>query len=229
VDVKEALADIPDRILHLSLAALSQANMHAVFLDPGMEHRRDISILNAAHAGELLIKAIIAKEHPLLIFRDLFKLDTNSEDELSLESLIQRGKTYNFDELPRLLWATTGRRLPSPEMYERVRRTRNAIQHFCVPDDLDPAFLALEFIYKVIDPLLFENFGRFAIEYHEDHIGYDYVVGCVVRHELEFSVPSDFSIGEVNLSDEIADCSDDFKNRLRKRFLDAGLGIPWEA
>ena len=69
-----ALKEIPDRILTLALGALSQANMHAVFADPGNEHWDFISVTNTAHAGELFLKAIIAKEHPLLIFRDIFNL-----------------------------------------------------------------------------------------------------------------------------------------------------------
>jgi hypothetical protein len=46
-----ALVDIPDRILALAKGALAQANMHAVFMDPGNEHWNYISVLNAAHAG----------------------------------------------------------------------------------------------------------------------------------------------------------------------------------
>lgn len=71
------LTEIPARILHLAFGALSQANMHAVFSDPGNEHWDFISVTNTAHAGELFLKAIIAKEHPLLIFKDLFSLDDN--------------------------------------------------------------------------------------------------------------------------------------------------------
>jgi hypothetical protein len=71
----KALKDIPERILNVAIGALIQANQHAVYYDPGMDHWTEMSILNAATAGELFLKAIIAKEHPLLIFRDLFQLD----------------------------------------------------------------------------------------------------------------------------------------------------------
>jgi len=43
-----------------------------------MDHWEDMRILNAALAGELFIKVIVANEHPLLIFRDLFQLDDPS-------------------------------------------------------------------------------------------------------------------------------------------------------
>jgi hypothetical protein len=59
--VNEALRGIPNRILDLAMGALAQANTHAAFADPGNEHWPQMSVLNAAHAGELFLKAIIAR------------------------------------------------------------------------------------------------------------------------------------------------------------------------
>ena len=104
-----------------------------------------MSILNAAHAGELFLKAIIAFEHPLLIFKDLVNLDDNRTDQINLQTLLTRGRTHEFEKLPQVLWATTGIRIPNPDCYERLRRARNAIQHFCSPDAGDLSELSLEF------------------------------------------------------------------------------------
>jgi hypothetical protein len=202
--MEAVLKEIPNRILTLALGALSQANMHAVFADPGNEHWDFISVTNTAHAGELFLKAIIAKEHPLLIFRDIFNLDDNRTESLDLVTLIQKGKTHDFEKLPHVLWVATGQRIPNPRCFDRLRRARNSIQHFCAPDDEDFRALSLEFIYTIIDPLICEHFGIFAIEYHEDHsVGYDYVVGALLRRQLKFSIPDDFSVGEINVSDEL--------------------------
>ena len=73
--MNELLKEIPYRILELAKGALAQANMHSTFFDPGNEHWDFVSVLNTAHAGELFLKASIAKEHPLLIFKDLFGFD----------------------------------------------------------------------------------------------------------------------------------------------------------
>jgi len=86
----EALKDVPERILDVAIGALVQANQHAVYYDAGMDHWTDMSILNAATAGELFLKAIIAREHPLLIFRDLFQLDDPTNMDLKLEHIIQK-------------------------------------------------------------------------------------------------------------------------------------------
>ena len=135
--MNQALKDIPDRILNLAMGALTQANTHAVYSDPGNEHWEHICVLNTAHAGELFLKAIIAKEHPLLIFKDIFNLDDNRGGLLDIETLIKRGRTHDFERLPQILWATTDKRIPNSTCFERLRLARNAIQHFCAPDEQD--------------------------------------------------------------------------------------------
>lgn len=213
-----ALKQIPHRVLNLAMGALAQANTHAVYFDPGNEHWQHICVLNAAHAGELFIKAIIAREHPLLIFKDIFSLDDNRGGLLDIKTLIQRGRTHDFERLPQILWATTDRRLPNPNCFERMRLARNSIQHFCVPDEQDFRELSLEFIYTIIDPLIADVFGICAIEFHEDHsVSYDYVVSALLRSQLKFTVPDDFEVTEINMNEELEDANRAYKNWVRKQ------------
>jgi hypothetical protein len=223
----KALRNIPGRILNVAIGALAQANHHAVYYDPGMDHWADMSILNAALAGELFLKAIVAKEHPLLIFRDLFQLDDPGSSDLNIEHIIEKGKTYGLEHLPKLLWVSTGERLPDMESFEKLRKARNAIQHFCSPGELvDLRGLSLEFLYKNIDPLINEHFNLCAIEYHEDtSVGYDYVVESLVRHELFFSIPTDFAITEVDLGEVVSGCSIGYREELKHRFSAQGLSL----
>lgn len=208
----DALKPIPDRIIQLATAALTQANTHAVYMDPGNEHWYYMSVLNAAHAGELFLKALIAREHPLLIFKDLFGLDDHRSDFLEIDHLLKNGRTHDFEKLPQVLWAVTGIRLPDMECYHRLRRARNAVQHFCAPDDLNLSTIALEFIYRNIDPLIRDRLGIYAIEHHEDHsVSYDYVVQCLMGLNLKFSVPPDFRVTEIDLDEALRDCTDDYK------------------
>lgn len=223
----EALKHIPDRILDVAIGALTQANQHAVYYDPGMDHWTDMSVLNAAMAGELFIKAIVAKEHPLLIFRDLFQLDDPINQDLKIEHIIEKGKTYNFEHLAKLLWVATGERLPDLDSFEKLRKARNAIQHFCSPgENVDLRGLALNFLYKNIDPLINKHFGLCAVEHHEDtSVGYDYVVGCVIRHELLFSIPDEFSVGEIDLAEAIDGTSSEYREALKAHFAASGLDL----
>jgi hypothetical protein len=215
----EDLKEIPRRILNVAIGALTQANQHAVYYDPGMDHWDDMCVLNAALAGELFLKAIIAKEHPLLIFRELFQLDDPTSPDLTIEHIIEKGRTYNFEHLPKLLWVSTGERLPDFDSFEKLRRARNAIQHFCSPSErIDLRLLALEFLYKNIDPLINKHFGLCAIEYHEDtSAGYDYVAHCLIRLELLFSVPKGFKVTEIDLDSTINATSATYRKALLQR------------
>lgn len=211
--MNRALEEIPGRILMMAEGALTQANTHAVYSDPGNEHWEHMCIVNTAHAGELFLKAIIAREHPLLIFKDIFSLDDNRGGLLDVETLIKRGRTHDFERLPQVLWATTDKRIPNPTCFERLRLARNAIQHFCAPDQQDFRALSLEFIYTIIDPLIAEVFNMNAIEYHEDHsVSYDYVVRSLLGHELKFTVPDDFAITEISMSEELQGASAGYKD-----------------
>ena len=218
-----ALEQIPSRILGLATGALAQANHHAVFADPGNEHWDFISVLNTAHAGELFLKAIIAKQHPLLIFKDVPGLDDSRSTSLDIDTLLKRGRTHDFEKLPQVLWATTGLRIPDMDCYERLRKARNAIQHFCAPDEEDFRALSLKFIYKNIDPLIAKEFGLVAIEFHEDHsVGYDYVVLQILRAGLKFTVPDDFDITEVDLNEGVEDATKKYKAWLKRELKRVG-------
>jgi len=206
------LQQIPDRILTNAVGALTQANTHAVYFDPGNEHWEQMGVLHAALAGELFLKAIIAKEHPLLIFRDLYHLDQPQNVDISLDEIIENGRTYNFEHLPRLLWVATGERIADPDSFEKLRKARNSIQHFCLPDGIDLRALSLQFLYNNIDPLIQKHFGIYSIEYHEDHgISYDYVVRCLIGHGLRFSVPPDFGVTEIDLEEELSSASKSYQ------------------
>jgi hypothetical protein len=205
------------------LGALSQANTHAVFVDPGNEHWEYISVLNAAHAGELFLKAIIAREHPLLIFKDLFGLGDSGNGLLDISSLVQRGRTHDFEKLPQVLWATTGKRVPNMKCFERLRRARNSIQHFCAPDKEDFRSLSLEFIYTIIDPLIADAFDLCAIEFHEDHsVGYDYVVQQLLNAQLRFTMPDDFNITEIDMKECLEGASKSYRVWVEKQLVRVG-------
>lgn len=223
IPVNLQLQQIPDRILELAIAALSQANTHAVYMDRGNEHWPLMSILNTAHAGELFLKAMIAKTHPLLVFKNV-NLGAIPTDVAQIEALLSNGFTHTFEKLPQILLETTGISLPNQSLFERVRKVRNSIQHFCPPDDNeDLSQLALEFIYLIIDPLIHAQFGLYAIEYHEDHsVSYDYVVSSLLQRQIRFSVPGDFAVTEVELDEEIDAASKSYKAWFRAELTRIG-------
>jgi hypothetical protein len=84
--------------------------------------------------------------------------------------------------------------------------------------------LALEFLYNNVDPLINRHFNLCAIEYHEDpSVGYDYVVECVIKNELFFSIPNNFLITEIDLKEVVSGVGADYRNELIKRFSAKGI------
>ena len=205
--LNNSLKDLDEKILRLALAALTRANTDVFYHDRGKEHHGVLAPLSAAHAGELLLKAIIAKEHPLLIFQSL--TDTNPDKDVNLDWLLQHGKTHDFSKLPSILKACTGNSIPDPRSFEALRKVRNQVQHFLQPSD-DLRDVAFEFIYKNIDPLLFEHFGEFAYQFHEDEFD-DYIIGTLFVSEIRFSCESLEGISEIEPNEYLANCNSTYK------------------
>jgi hypothetical protein len=186
-----ALNGIWEGIQRLGLGALAHANHHAAFGHaPGVESGSwpELSITQAAHAAELLIKSRIAQEHPLLIFDQLPKGPEVPGNELELRDLMLRGRTVQWSDLPSRLWATTGLVIPNKDRFEHFGKLRNSLQHFGKMDAADSAGETLNFIFEVIDPFVNQCWGLFAMDYDEDYEPYLYFVNALVQREILFLV-----------------------------------------
>jgi hypothetical protein len=217
--MEEELRGVSKHMLSLGLGALTHANWHANYHSHDNEYWGELSVIQAAHAAEILIKARIAEEHPLLIFEQLPKPEGNGESALGLEHLIENGRTFQFKDLPHRLWATTGITLPNLGLYQSFGRLRNAIQHFTVPDE-DVSYRAIEFIYGVIDPFINNCWGLCAVDFNEDHEPYIYLVANLVDNGIRFIVsPSsveDLKDMELNWPEGDPDYKAEMINRFKK-------------
>ena len=155
------LRNVAENMRELGLGALTHANRHAAYQDIVNDKWAELSVLQAAHAAEILIKAKIAEEHPLLIFEKFPKI---TDDNLSLLSLFEDGHTIEWSQLPNRLWATTSMHLPNKDVFIRFGKLRNSIQHFgAIPKDVNASLETLRFIYSVIDPFIYECWQLYAI------------------------------------------------------------------
>lgn len=187
------LQEVSTHMLKLGLGALSHANWHATTMSFENRFWPELSVIQAAHAAEILIKARIAQEHPLLIFEHLPKPES-SDTQLTIDQLVKGGRTYQYSDLPGRLWATTGNRIPNRQAYDEFGRLRNAIQHFTSPKQ-DCSYAALEFIYGVIDPFLRECWGLFAVDYTGQADDQKYLVEALIGQAIPFLVSDDVMIG----------------------------------
>lgn len=184
----ENLKSVSSHMRELGLAALAHANWHAKFHSMENPYWGELSVLQAAHAAEILIKARIAEEHPLLIFETLPKIAKASDSQIDLEHLLENGRTYQYGDLPDRLWAATGIRLPGLDVYRAFGKLRNTIQHFTTPNNCSVSYRSSEFIYNVVDPFVNQCWGLYAIDYCEDHEPYIYLVEELIHRGVRFLI-----------------------------------------
>jgi len=183
-EMNPLLRDVAKNMTDLGLGALTHALRLSLYATPENPSWADLSVLNAAHAAEILIKARLAAEHPLLIFTQIPKSTQVGGTLLDFEDLFARGQTIDFQDLPERLWAATGIRLPCVEIFSNFGRLRNAIQHFAPPTD-QSSTRTLEFIFRVLDPFIFQTWGLYAIDFNEecgDH--YEHIFDSLVSGNI---------------------------------------------
>ena len=180
----------------------------------------ELSVVQAAHAAELLIKARIAEEHPLLIFDRL--PHPREEAVLDRSLLAQEGQTASYRDLPNRLWATVGISVPAIDVYQALGRLRNAVQHFLPPTGMDLTAEAIHFIYTVLDPFINECWGLFAIDFNEDHEPYLYLAEGLLDRGVPFLVSPEAAadLGDNDLF-KMPQGSDEYSIEMRRRFTTA--------
>lgn len=208
----------------LGLGALAHANWHANYMSFENKWWSELSVLQAAHAGEVLIKSRIAQEHPLLIFETIPKASGGSGVMLSYESLIEGGRTFQFSDLPDRLWASTGIRIPNLSTYKSFGKLRNTIQHFSSPVGIDVGREANKFIYEVIDPFINECWGLCAVDFNED-TEHQYLVENLIRHGIKFIVSEDTIDNIIHASLEFPKDQPAYKHEMLRKLSEAALGF----
>lgn len=180
------LEGMADRMRNLGLGALQHALRLSMYGPHQNHYAGDLSVLNAAHAAEILIKARIAEDDPLRIFRKVPK--SKQAVDLDLGDLAVGGETVGYAKLPDLLLEATGAELPDRPLYESFGKLRNAIQHFAPPDE-SPHVETLKFVFGVLDRFINQEWGLFAIDFNEeygDH--YEDVLGPLAAHDIRLLV-----------------------------------------
>lgn len=187
----ESLRGIHEHMIELGLASLSHANYLAHFISWENHMLSQLGVLQAAHACEIFLKARLAQEHPLLIFENLPKSTASCikpNGLLDFESLLEKGQTLMYSELPEKVWAATGKKINNLDLFKEFGKLRNSIQHFAAPHN-DVSLLTSKFIYEVIDPFINDAWGVCAVEYCDDSEGYEYLIPVLAGRNVYFTVP----------------------------------------
>lgn len=166
VKLNPELEGISEYMRDFGISILGRAVYEATFAEILRPFSHAISVTPAAHGAEIIIKARIAQEHPLLIFDRLPK-SANTEDLLGIDELLEHGKTILYPDLLERLWAATGFRLDKGPAFIEFGKLRNRIVHFAPPPTQEFSDATLRFVFEVVDPLIETFWGDTVANYVE--------------------------------------------------------------
>ncbi len=163
-------------------AALAQCMRCALDRAPWPE----LAVLQAAEAAELLLKARIAEEHPLLLFRTMPPMPRRGVPVRDLQSFFEEGETHGYSDLPEHLWATTGIELPGVDRYRAFGRLARSIKHRPPTSGFDAIQEVLRFVFEVLDPFLEAGWGFVAMDFFEDSDRTPDLLGLLLQRRVAF-------------------------------------------
>ncbi|MEG3907885.1 hypothetical protein QT979_06275 [Microcoleus sp. w2-18bC1] len=158
---------VSQHMKEFGLHILGRAIYDATFSEITRPFAHMLSVVHAAHGAEILIKARIAEEHPLLIFKSYPKSNT-TKDVLSIKELFKYGRTLMYSELPEVLWAATGYRIKELDKYQKFGELRNIIVHFSAAPDCEASTETLKFALEVLDHIVQDFWGESLIYYSQE-------------------------------------------------------------
>lgn len=190
--VKDKL-NMAAQMRNFGMAMIARGVLNASFWEVESPYAHAQSVINIANGFEILIKAKIVEEHPLLVFDQIPKESKITDGNLKFEDLLEHGKTIMYSELPERLWASTGFKISDLNFFNNFGRTRNKIIHFTAPQN-SLADYALKFAFTVVEKSIDEWWGtsifEFLHEYHFDDLEY------VLEQLNRCDIPTAYHINE---------------------------------
>jgi hypothetical protein len=185
------LRDIPIYMRDFALHAMGKSLVESVFSQYTNPYSHAIAVVHCAQGAELILKARIAFEHPLLIFEKLPKA-TGDNQPITASALFDNARTVTYSSLPDLLWAATGVNIPDRAIYDSYGRLRNSIVHLGTPQE-NMSERTLNFAFRVMEPLVkefwSESITEYMMEYDPDCM--NYLIDQLERLNIAHDFPRD--------------------------------------
>jgi hypothetical protein len=163
----EHLTGLSEHMHTFGLAMLGRAVVDVTFAEIENPFAHPLAVNICAHATEILFKARIAQEHPLLIFSKLPGVEESPKRKLDFDDLLYRGRSLSYAELPGVLSMTAGYEIPKLDLYRDFGKLRNAIVHFAAPKN-DYSERVLRFAFEVVQPAIATFWGDSIFVAYED-------------------------------------------------------------
>jgi len=137
-----------------------------VIKEDNLPYEHALGAINVAHGFEILIKARIVEQHPLLIFdKSLNNEKIKKGKDLEFQDLLDNGRTIDYSKLPYQLWAVTGYVLKDEKLFKDFGLIRNQIIHFHAPLSLSLPELTFKYSFTLIEKAINEWWNKSIFEY----------------------------------------------------------------
>lgn len=176
---------VAEHMKDFGFSLLGRSLQDATFAEMEKPYAHAMAVVSCAQAAEIIIKARIAEQHPLLIFTKLPSPDPSAL--LDVGALMVGGRTLTYEELPDALWAATGYRIANRKQFDEFGKLRNTITHFAVPNT-DLAGAVLYFAFGVIEPMIYDFWKADILECYE-WFGEEeeYIIEQLTQHNIPFT------------------------------------------
>ncbi|QQX76853.1 MULTISPECIES: hypothetical protein [Aequorivita] len=159
---------IASQMRDFGLSMVAKGVVNATFSEMGEPYSHAMGLVQVANGFEILIKSKIVEEHPLLVFTKIPKEANLVDGNIKMEDLLEHGQTIMYSELPDRLWATTGYKIESLDLYNKFGRIRNQIIHFAIPQ-ISLANLTLEYTFKIIEKAINTWWDVTILDYAQEY------------------------------------------------------------
>jgi hypothetical protein len=159
---------IANQMKDFGLSMVAKGIVNATFSEHGNPYSHAMGLVNVANGFEILIKAKIVEEHPLLVFNKIPKETHLTDGNIKFDDLLEHGQTIMYSELPERLWATTGYKIEPINLFNEFGKIRNQIIHFAIPQ-IALNDITLKFTFKVIEKAINDWWDITILDYAQDY------------------------------------------------------------
>lgn len=191
------MTNVAEQAQELGLAVLENTLWLTSFYAKNVDYFHYISVLQAAQAAELLIKAKIAEIDSDAIY------ETNKKTKLPCKD-----KTIKYSSLCSKiveLFYLDEHKFPNKTLFDEFGKLRNEIQHLKIPDGVDLKLETMKFIFQVIDPLISDFWGFNVLDYISDIVDEqdEFIFEDLIKMNIPCRIPDELKESYKKVSDKI--------------------------
>lgn len=188
---------LAEHMKDFGLHMVGKGIVNATFSECYNPYAHAMSIVHIAHGAEILFKARIVEQNPLLIFSNYPKWSQSKKEQIDFIALLETEHTIKFSALPKILSVEIGYDIDNSNLFTEFGKLRNEIVHLKVPH-LELNDLALNFTFRVIERAVNDWWDKtifnYAVNYDEVYLEYAFEQLHRLDIKTKYSIDDNFNL-----------------------------------